>query len=117
MDTLVSLGSTAAYLMSVLATLFPYYIGATTFYDTASLIVTLIFLGKYLEARAKRQTNEALQKLSGLQAHSAHVLRDGAEIELPIERVQVGEELIVRPARRFPSMASSSSAIRPLMSR
>ena len=102
MDTLVSLGSTAAYLMSVLSTLFPYYIGATTFYDTTSLIITLIFLGKYLEARAKRQTNEALQKLSGLQAHTAHVLRGGSEIELPIEQVRVGDEAIVRPGEKIP---------------
>jgi Cu+-exporting ATPase len=102
MDTLVSLGSTAAYLMSVLSTLFPYYIGATTFYDTTSLIITLIFLGKYLETRAKRQTNEALQKLSGLQARTAHVLRAGNEIELPIEQVRVGDALIVRPGEKIP---------------
>ncbi len=55
MDTLISVGSTAAYLMSVVATFFPQVVGATTFYDTASLIITLIFLGKYLEARAKGQ--------------------------------------------------------------
>jgi Cu+-exporting ATPase len=103
MDTLVSLGSTAAYLMSVLSTLFPYYIGATTFYDTTALIITLIFLGKYLESRAKRQTNEALQKLSSLQAHTARVLRNGSEIELPIERVRVGDELIVRPGEKIPT--------------
>ncbi|GER90565.1 hypothetical protein KDW_47270 [Dictyobacter vulcani] len=63
MDTLISLGSTAAYLMSVVATFFPDVLGATTFYDTAALIITLIYLGKYLEARAKGQTNEAIQKL------------------------------------------------------
>lgn len=57
MDTLVSLGSTAAYLMSVVATFFPQVVGAITFYDTTALIVTLIYLGKYLEARAKGQTN------------------------------------------------------------
>ena len=102
MDTLVSLGSTAAYLMSVLSTLFPYYIGATTFYDTTALIITLIFLGKYLEARAKGQTGEALQKLIGLQARSAHVLRSGNEIDLPIEQVHVGDELIVRPGEQIP---------------
>src|SRR5438034_6142790 len=67
MDTLVSLGSTAAYLMSVVATFFPQVVGAITFYDTTALIVTLIYLGKYLEARATGQTNEALRKLIGLQ--------------------------------------------------
>jgi Cu+-exporting ATPase len=88
--------------MSVLATLFPYYIGATTFYDTTALIITLIYLGKYLEARAKGQTGEALQKLFGLQARTAHILRDGHEIELPIEQVYVGDELIVRPGEKIP---------------
>ena len=102
MDTLVSLGSTAAYLMSVLSTLLPNYIGTTTFYDTTALIITLIFLGKYLEARAKRQTGEALRKLSSLQARAAHVLRDGNEIELPVEQVRVGDEVIVRPGEKIP---------------
>src|SRR6266571_481901 len=60
MDTLISVGSTAAYVMSVVATFFPQVVGAVTFYDTTALIVTLIFLGKYLEARAKGQTNEAI---------------------------------------------------------
>lgn len=102
MDTLVSLGSTAAYIMSVVATFFPRLVGATTFYDTASLIITLIFLGKYLEARAKGQTSEAIQKLMGLQARTAHVIRAGVEVEIPIERVQVGDELLVRPGEKIP---------------
>lgn len=114
MDTLVSLGSTAAYLMSVLSTLFPNCIGATTFYDTTSLIITLIFLGKYLETRAKRQTTEALQMLSSLQAHTAHVLRGGNEIEVSIQEVRVGDELIVRPGEKIPVdgvvLSGSSSA-------
>src|SRR3989442_13099216 len=67
MDTLISLGSTAAYIMSVVATFFPRLVGDITFYDTAALIVTLIFLGNNLEARAKGQTNEAIRKLIGLQ--------------------------------------------------
>ncbi|GAC1349122.1 MAG: heavy metal translocating P-type ATPase [Ktedonobacteraceae bacterium] len=102
MDTLISLGSTAAYMMSVVATFFPSVIGAVTFYDTAALIVTLIFLGKYLEARAKGQTSEAIKKLSGLPARTAHVLREGLEVELPIEQVQVGDELVVRPGEKLP---------------
>lgn len=102
MDTLVSLGSTAAYLLSVVATFFPTVVGSMTFYDTTALIVTLIFLGKYLEARAKGQTNEAIKKLSGLQARFASVVRGGNEIELPIEQVQVGDELIVRPGEKIP---------------
>ncbi len=102
MDTLVSLGSIAAYALSVVATFFPNVVGDVTFYDTTALIVTLIFLGKYLEARAKGQTNEAIKKLMGLQARTAHVLRDGHEVELPIEQVQVGDMLIVRPGEKIP---------------
>src|SRR6266516_4612197 len=102
MDTLVSLGSTAAYILSVVATFFPQVVGSVTFYDTTALIVTLIFLGKYLEARAKGQTNDAIRKLIGLQARIAHVVRAGHEVEIPIEQVQVGDELIVRPGEKIP---------------
>jgi Cu+-exporting ATPase len=102
MDTLISLGSTAAYIMSVVATFFPQVVGSITFYDTTALIVTLIFLGKYLEARAKGQTNEAIRKLIGLQARTAHVMRAGQEVDIPIEQVQVGDELVVRPGEKIP---------------
>ncbi|MEO6888968.1 MAG: heavy metal translocating P-type ATPase, partial [Ktedonobacteraceae bacterium] len=102
MDTLVSLGSTAAYIMSIIATFFPHLVGGITFYDTTALIVTLIFLGKYLEARAKGQTNEAIKKLMGLQARTAHVVRAGQEVELPLEQVQESDELVVRPGEKIP---------------
>ncbi len=102
MDTLISIGSTAAYIMSVVATFFPQVVGPITFYDTTALIVTLIFLGKYLEARAKGQTNEAIKKLIGLQARTAHVVRAGQEVEISIEQVQVGDELVVRPGEKIP---------------
>src|SRR6266536_2265101 len=102
MDTLISIGSTAAFLMSVVATFFPRFVGETTFYDTTALIITLIFLGRYLEARAKGQTTEAIKKLIGLQPRTAHVHREGREVELPIEAVRVGEELIVRPGEKIP---------------
>lgn len=102
MDTLVSLGSTASLVLSVVATFFPTLVGGTTFYDTTALIITLIFLGKYLEARAMGQTNDAIKKLAGLQARTAHVLRNGNEIELAIERVRVGDTLIVRPGEKVP---------------
>jgi P-type Cu+ transporter len=114
MDTLVSLGSTASYLLSVVATFFPSLVGSTTFYDTTALIVTLIFLGKYLEARAKGQTNAAIKKLMGLQARTAHVIRDGHEVEIPIEQVQVGWELVVRPGEKIPvdgEVVSGNSAV------
>ena len=102
MDTLISLGSTAAYIMSVVATFFPHVVGGITFYDTTALIITLIFLGKYLEARAKGQTSEAIKKLIGLQARTAHVIRAGQELELPVEQVQAGDELVVRPGEKIP---------------
>lgn len=102
MDTLVSLGSTAAYTMSIVATIFPQVVGSITFYDTTSLIITLIFLGKYLEARAKGQANEAIKKLMGLQPRTARVMRGDTEIELPIEQVRVGDEVIVRPGEKIP---------------
>src|SRR5215467_4920909 len=102
MDTLVSLGSTAAYILSVVATFFPQVFGPVTFYDTTALIVTLIFLGKYLEARAKGRTNEAIKKLIGLQARTAHVVPGDREVEVPIEQVQVNDELLVRPGEKIP---------------
>lgn len=102
MDTLISIGSTAAYLLSVVATFFPNIVGATTFYDTAALIITLIFLGRYLEAVAKGQTSEAIKKLIGLQPHTAHVMRGGTEVEVPVEQVQVGDEVVVRPGEKIP---------------
>ena len=114
MDTLISVGSTAAYIMSVVATFFPHIVGGTTFYDTAALIITLIYLGKYLEARAKGQTNDAIKKLMGLQARTAHVIRNGQEVELPIEQVRVGDELLVRPGEKIPVdgvVLSGSSAV------
>jgi P-type Cu+ transporter len=102
MDSLISVGSTAAYIMSIVATFFSQVVGSITFYDTTALIVTLIFLGKYLEARAKGQTNEAIKKLIGLQARTAHLIHAGREVELPIDQVQVGDELIVRPGEKIP---------------
>jgi Cu+-exporting ATPase len=103
MDVLISLGSTAAFLMSVVATFWPNVVGATTFYDTTALIVTLIYLGKYLEARAKGQTSEAIRRLMGLRAHVAHVLRSGREVDLPVEQIVVGDELVVRPGEKVPT--------------
>ncbi|HEX5547514.1 MAG TPA: heavy metal translocating P-type ATPase, partial [Ktedonobacterales bacterium] len=103
MDVLVSLGSTAAFLMSVVATIWPDVVGMTTFYDTTALIVTLIYLGKYLEARAKGQTSEAIKRLAGLRANVAHVVRGGRELDLPLEQVVVGDELVVRPGEKIPT--------------
>ncbi|MGH2502773.1 MAG: heavy metal translocating P-type ATPase, partial [Ktedonobacterales bacterium] len=103
MDLLVSLGSTAAFLMSVVATFWPQVVGGTTFYDTTALIITLIYLGKYLEARAKGQTSAAIARLMGLRATVAHVIREGRELDIPAEQVMVGETLAVRPGEKIPT--------------
>jgi Cu+-exporting ATPase len=103
MDVLISLGSTAAFALSVVATFWPGVVGSSTFYDTTALIITLIALGKYLEARAKGQASEAIKRLAGLQARTAHVVRQGREIDLPIGQVVVGDELIVRPGEQIPT--------------
>ncbi len=114
MDMLVSLGSTAAFLMSVVATFWPQVVGSVTFYDTTALIITLIYLGKYLEARAKGQASDAIRRLAGLRASVAHVVRDGREMDLPIEQVRVGDEFIVRPGEKIPTdgdVLSGASAV------
>jgi Cu+-exporting ATPase len=105
MDVLVSLGSTAAFLLSVVATLFPRLVGGVTFYDTTALIVTLIYLGKYLEARAKGQASEAIRRLAGLRPSTAHVVRGGREEDIPLAGVVVGDELAVRPGEKIPTDA------------
>jgi len=101
MDMLVSLGSTAAFLMSVIATFWPQIVGAVTFYDTTALIITLIYLGKYLEARAKGQASDAIRRLAGLRARVAHVVREGRGSDLPIEQLCVGDVFIVRPGEKI----------------
>uniref|UniRef100_UPI002ACC37E3 heavy metal translocating P-type ATPase n=1 Tax=Thermogemmatispora sp. TaxID=1968838 RepID=UPI002ACC37E3 len=102
MDTLISAGSTAAYLLSLAATVVPQLADEPTFYDTAALIITLIYLGRYLEARAKGEAGQAVRRLIGLQPRSAHVLRDGQEREIAIAEVRPGDLLIVRPGEQVP---------------
>jgi len=100
MDTLVSLGSSVAYLYSLVATVaLP---GQATYFDTAALIVTLIYVGKYLEAAAKGQATEAITALAGLRPRTAHVVRNRAERDVPVEQVVVGDALVVRPGETIP---------------
>ena len=107
MNTLIAVGTSAAYLYSVIAVLFPGLftssgMTAHVYFDTSSAIITLILLGRYLEARAKGQTSEAIKKLIGLQPKTAIVIRDGQEQQIPIEDVLVGDLVLVRPGERVP---------------
>jgi Cu+-exporting ATPase len=100
MDVLVALGSSVAYFYSIVVTLG--WIGGHVYFETAAAIITLIVLGKLLEARAKGQTSEAIKKLMGLRAKTARVVRDGQEQDVPIEQVRVGDAVIVRPGEKIP---------------
>ena len=106
MDVLVAMGSSVAYFYSV-AVLIALTMGSTAlgthvYFETAAVIITLIVLGKLLEARAKGQTSEAIRKLAGLQAKTARVQRDGVTLDVPIEEVIVGDMVVVRPGEKIP---------------
>ncbi len=104
MNTLVAVGTSAAYLYSVVATLAPgLFAGrADVYFDTSALIVTLILLGRLLEARARGRTTEAIKKLAGLKATTARVVRDGEEVDVPVEEVRVEDVVVVRPGEKVP---------------
>ncbi len=107
MDTLIAIGTTAAYAYSFVATFFPLAFASANvepmvYYDTAAIIITLILLGRYLEAIAKGHTSEAIKKLMGLRAKIARVVRDGKEADIAIEEVIVGDIIIVRPGEKIP---------------
>ncbi|MBI3978303.1 MAG: heavy metal translocating P-type ATPase, partial [Chloroflexi bacterium] len=107
MNTLIAIGTSAAYLYSVALIFFPGFfeaqgIAREVYFDTSTVIITLILVGRYLEARAKGQTSEAIQKLIGLQARTARVVRDGREVDIPVEQVLVSDLVIVRPGEKVP---------------
>jgi Cu+-exporting ATPase len=107
MNTLIAVGTSAAYIYSTVAVLFPFlFTGAEIelglYFDTSAMIITLILLGRFLEARAKGRTSEAIKKLVGLRPETALVVRDGKEIELPVDDVRVGDFILVRPGERIP---------------
>lgn len=107
MNVLVAMGTSAAWLYSGAMTLFPVPLTNMGFpyqlyYDVTTVITTLILLGRYLEAKAKGQTSTAIKKLMNLQAKTARIVRDGEEREIPIEQVQMNDEIIVRPGERIP---------------
>jgi Cu+-exporting ATPase len=107
MNTLVVMGSSAAYVYSAAGVLFPGFfahhgLGAPMYFDSAALIVTLILFGRMLEARAKRQTGQAIRTLVGLQPKTARVLRDGRETDVPVAAVVPGDLVLVRPGEKIP---------------
>ncbi len=107
MNTLVAVGTGAAFLYSTIAVLFPEVLGLAgrvpeVYFDTTATIITLILLGKMLEASAKRRASDAIRKLLGLQPKTARVLGNGTESDVSIETVLVGDTLLVRPGERIP---------------
>jgi Cu+-exporting ATPase len=105
MDTLIAVGTGAAFGYSLAATLIPNWfmqrgLMPEVYYDTTATIIALILLGKVLESRAKSKTSAAIKALMGLQAKTARVVRGGQEIDVPIERVLVGDEVLVRPGEK-----------------
>jgi Cu+-exporting ATPase len=105
MNALVALGTSAAYLFSVVATFAPQLLPegtAQVYYEAAAVIVVLILFGRWLEARAKGRTGEAIRRLVGLQPKTARVIRDGAAVEVPIEEIVPGDIVEIRPGERVP---------------
>ena len=107
MNTLIAVGTSAAYIYSVVATFFPGFISKTglelaVYYDASASIIALILLGRYLEARAKGRTSDAIRRLLNLQARTALVIREGVEFEVPVEEVRVGDLVMVKPGERIP---------------
>jgi Cu+-exporting ATPase len=107
MNTLVAVGTSAAYFYSMIAVLFPSLFAAAEvelglYFDTSAMIITLILLGRFLETRARGQTSEAIKKLIGLNPKTALVIRDGEEREISVEDVLVGDLILVRPGERVP---------------
>jgi Cu+-exporting ATPase len=111
MNTLVAVGTSAAYGYSVAAIAFPGFFKAAgigsngqlaLYFDTASAIITLILLGRFLEARARSHTSDAIRKLIGLAPRTARVIRAGAEIDIPIGQVAIAEVVVVRPGEKIP---------------
>ncbi|MDY6795373.1 MAG: heavy metal translocating P-type ATPase [Actinomycetota bacterium] len=107
MNTLIAVGTSAAYVYSLVATFSPSFISGAglelaVYYDASASIIALILLGRFLEARAKGRTSEAVRRLLDLQARTARVIRDGEDVEIPLEEVRVGDLVVVRPGEKVP---------------
>ncbi|MGW5193392.1 heavy metal translocating P-type ATPase [Kribbella sp. NPDC004138] len=117
MNSLITLGTSAAYGYSLLVTVVPSIFPSDVrevYFEAVGVILTLILLGRLFEARAKAGTGEAIRALLGLQARNARVVRDGVETEIPVEDVAIGDEVVVRPGEKIPVDAivlSGSSAV------
>jgi Cu+-exporting ATPase len=117
MNSLITLGTTAAYCYSLLVTVAPGLLPAdvrNVYFEAVGVIITLILFGRLLEAKAKAGTGEAIRALLGLQARTARVFRDGAETEMPIEDVVVGDEIVIRPGEKVPVDATVLSGSSPV---
>jgi Cu+-exporting ATPase len=107
MNTLIAVGTSVAYFYSLIAVIFPglFATGALEphlYFDTSAMIITLILLGRFLEARARGQTSEAIKRLIGMQPKTALVVHEGEQREIPVEDVRVGDLILVRPGERIP---------------
>jgi Cu2+-exporting ATPase/Cu+-exporting ATPase len=107
MDSLIGIGTSAAFIYSIIVTAFreilrPFLNVEVTYFDVAIVVIAFITLGKYLEARAKIKTGDAIEKLLNLQAKTALVLREGKEVEISVDQVVHGELIIVKPAGKIP---------------
>ena len=105
MDTLIAIGTSAAFgysVLGILGILGKFGMDATMYFDTAAVIIALILLGRYLEAKAKAHTSDAIKKLLHLQAKTARIIRDGKEIDVPIKEVKAGDIIRVRPGEKVP---------------
>jgi len=115
MDTLVVIGTSSAWLYSLIVTLFPGTASTLdVYFDTSAVIITLVLAGKYLELRSRGATSEAIVKLMNLQPPSAIAVRDGVEVEVGVEDLAVGDVVIVKPGERIPvdgEVASGKSSV------
>jgi len=103
MDTLIALGTSAAWLYSAIAIFFPLVFPVReVYFETSAIIITLILLGRYLEHMTKAKASEAVRRLLDLQPTIARLVKDGKEVEIPVEEISVDDELVVRPGERVP---------------
>src|SRR2546425_7625144 len=122
MNTLIGVGTGAAYLYSLAATVAPVaFTGAgrpaDVYYEAVSAIIALILLGRLLEARAKGRTSEAIRRLAGLRAKTAHVIREGRELEIAVEAVVPGDLVVVKPGERSEEHTSELQSLAYLVCR